>query len=182
MDEKAKIRTYIKSKKADVDDKLKLLATESVFKTLTDSHAWQQSQNVLLYYSLPDELQTVDFLNSITDKELYLPRVNGDKLDIVPFNRKNLTTGAFNILEPGGISVSPTTIDLIVVPGIAFDKEGNRCGRGKGFYDRLLSECSATKVGVGYDFQLIENVPCCEHDVKMDIVITPSHYIVTSQK
>ena len=64
-------------------------------------------------------------------------------------------------------------VEMIVVPGVAFDREGNRMGRGRGFYDRLLkSTPRAMKVGVCYDFQMIEDVPVEPHDVKMDCVVS----------
>jgi 5-formyltetrahydrofolate cyclo-ligase len=64
-------------------------------------------------------------------------------------------------------------VELIVVPGVAFDPTGNRMGRGRGFYDRLLkSTPNAMKVGVAYDFQLLDKIPVEPHDVPMDSVIT----------
>ena len=65
----------------------------------------------------------------------------------------------------------------MVIPAVAFDRRGNRLGRGKGFYDRLLQSTTATKIGVGYDFQLFEEIPVEEHDVPMDFVITQKHFI-----
>ena len=75
----------------------------------------------------------------------------------------------------------PSEIELIIVPAVAFDRNGNRLGRGKGFYDRLLQTTSATKIGVGYDFQLIEEIPAEPHDIPMDMVITQKHYIKISK-
>ncbi len=68
-------------------------------------------------------------------------------------------------------------MELIVVPGVAFDRRGNRIGRGKGFYDRLLTETKATTVGVGYDFQLVDDIDSEPHDVVMDLVVT-EHEII----
>ena len=70
---------------------------------------------------------------------------------------------------------------MIVVPAVAYDRRGNRLGRGKGFYDRLLNTTKATKVGVGYQFQLIDEIPVEEHDVSMDIVITQNDYIIINE-
>ena len=63
-------------------------------------------------------------------------------------------------------------IDLVIVPGIAFDKQNNRMGRGKAFYDGILNKLSGVKVGVCFRFQIVENVPTDEHDIKMNYVIT----------
>ncbi len=67
---------------------------------------------------------------------------------------------------------------MIVIPAVAYDRNGNRLGRGKGFYDRLLASTKARKVGVAYDFQLIDDdIPVDAHDVPVDIVITESRFI-----
>ena len=86
--------------------------------------------------------------------------------------------GSYNIIEPIGTPIPASEIDLIIVPGVAFDKSGNRLGRGKGFYDRLLHNLSAIKIGVGYDFQLIEKINTEPHDIAMDAIITPSNSII----
>jgi 5-formyltetrahydrofolate cyclo-ligase len=67
--------------------------------------------------------------------------------------------------------------DLVLVPGMAFDLHGDRLGRGRGFYDRLLAEASGVKCGVGYDFQLLEKIPAEPHDAKVDFIFTPSRCV-----
>lgn len=133
-----------------------------------------------MYHSLPDELSTHSFLRKWgKKKKFFLPRVNGVNLEILPYEESRLELGAFHIEEPtGNDTVSPDMLELIVVPAVAYDRRGNRLGRGKGFYDRLLAETRATKVGVGFEFQILDSVPTEEHDVPMDIVISPSGCIV----
>lgn len=63
---------------------------------------------------------------------------------------------------------------MIIVPGVAFDNNNNRLGRGKAYYDKLLKESKSYKVGVCFDFQLIEEVPVDEYDIKMDLIISES--------
>jgi 5-formyltetrahydrofolate cyclo-ligase len=76
------------------------------------------------------------------------------------------------IYEPVGEDYSPDKlINLIIVPGMAFDVNNNRLGRGKAFYDKFLSQTSACKIGVGFDFQLVDELPNTEKDIKMDEVI-----------
>jgi 5-formyltetrahydrofolate cyclo-ligase len=91
-----------------------------------------------------------------------------------------LALGAFQIEEPqGDDTVDIAKIEMIVVPAIAYDRRGNRVGRGKGYYDRLLASTKATKVGVGYDFQLLdEEIPAEPHDVAVDMVITDRRRLV----
>jgi len=67
--------------------------------------------------------------------------------------------------------------DLVLVPGMAFDLHGNRLGRGKGFYDRLLLETSGVKCGICHDMQLLENIPMEPHDARVDFVLTPNRCV-----
>jgi 5-formyltetrahydrofolate cyclo-ligase len=80
----------------------------------------------------------------------------------------------FGIGEPTGEEFTNLdAVELIMVPGVAFDRTGNRMGRGRGFYDRLLkSTPNATKIGLAYDFQMMDAIPTEPHDVKMNLVIT----------
>ncbi len=104
--------------------------------------------------------------------------MHGVNLEVLPYNRSSLRLGAFQIEEPQGDDVRDiSSIELIVVPGVAYDRCGNRVGRGKGFYDRLLASTHATKVGVGYDFQLVDDIDSEPHDVVMDLVVT-EHEII----
>ncbi|MDE6369732.1 MAG: 5-formyltetrahydrofolate cyclo-ligase, partial [Muribaculaceae bacterium] len=130
--------------------------------------------NILMYHSLPDQLSTIKFLKKWHDrKRFFLPRVNGVNLDILPYEETRLELGSFHIEEPTGEDVVDVNdIELMVIPAVAFDRKGNRLGRGKGFYDRLLSSSKATKIGVGYEFQLFDSIPSEPHDVAMDMVIT----------
>jgi len=81
-------------------------------------------------------------------------------------------TGSFGILEPTGTEiVDPNDIEVAIVPGVAFDMEGNRLGRGKGFYDSLLQNKNIYKIGVCFEFQLLEKVATSPHDIPMDKVI-----------
>lgn len=152
----------------------KMSAAEEVFNRLEQTAAFVMADNVMMYHSLPDELSTIAFLKKWTGKKrFFLPRVNGVNLDILPYDETRLELGSFHIEEPtGNNTVSPDEIDLIVVPAVAYDRRGNRLGRGKGFYDRLLAEARAIKIGVGYEFQLIDELPAEQHDVPMDYVIT----------
>jgi 5-formyltetrahydrofolate cyclo-ligase len=88
----------------------------------------------------------------------------------------DIVTGKFGVREPASscVEMPPMKFDLVLVPGVAFDVSGNRLGRGKGFYDRLLAKTSGVKCGVGYDFQLLEKIPAEPHDAKVNFIFTPS--------
>lgn len=183
--EKDYIRDMVKARKRVLTDTEKKCAAEEVFGRLENNAAFMAAGKILLYHSLPDELPTHDFIDRWhTRKRLFLPRVNGMNLEILPYDRKRLASGAFHIEEPSGDDITDVSeIELAVVPGIAFDREGNRVGRGKGYYDRLLPGIKALKIGVCFDFQYIEEgIEAEEHDARVDIVITPSKTIITRRK
>ena len=101
--------------------------------------------------------------------------VVGDELELRRFSSPNdLQIGAYNIQEPVGECFNDfNKIELAIVPGMAFDKQGHRLGRGKGYYDRLLPKLTnAYKLGVCFPYQYVEEVPTDEHDIRMDEVLT----------
>lgn len=180
MMEKNDIRRKIKALRTMMLDIEKAQAAEEVFARLENTAAFMLAEKILMYHSLPDELPTRRFLAKWKErKHFYLPRVNGVNLDILPYDESKLELGSFHIEEPSGNdTVDVADIEMVVVPAVAYDARGNRLGRGKGFYDRFLASTPAVKVGVGYDFQLLDEIPAEPHDVPMDIVITQKSTIV----
>ncbi len=179
MNEKNNIRLHIKSLKRNLSNNDMINCAEMVFSKLYSLDEWNKATNILFYYSLPDELQTLPFIDHLTNKKIYIPRVNGDNLDIIRYDKESIQKGYQNIMEPieSNISVQIKDIDIVLVPGIAFDLNKNRLGRGKGFYDRLLNGSKCIKIALAYDFQILEKIPAQPHDVKMNIIITPNHII-----
>lgn len=177
---KYEVRTKISYLRRMLDEAEKLSAADAVFEQLENSAAFQLAEKILLYHSLPDELETHRFLKKWKDiKKFFLPRVNGVNLELLPYDETRLEIGSFHIEEPKGDETYPVEdIEVIIVPGVAFDRKGRRLGRGKGFYDRLLATAKATKIGVGYDFQLIDELPSEPHDVPMDMIIAGNTTIV----
>lgn len=179
------IRRRVRARKQLLNDAEMFSAAECVFRRVEQLAAFMVSQKILMYNSLPDELSTRAFLDKWhTSKRFFLPRVNGVNLDILPYERTSLRLGAFHIEEPTGDDVAdPSEIELVVVPAMAYDRNGNRVGRGKGYYDRLLADTRAYKVGVAYDFQLVDSVDDVDaFDVPVDIVITESNTIVRRRR
>lgn len=174
--EKREIRRRIRNLRTMLSAEERLRAAEAVFARLEAEAAFLMADKVLMYHSLPDELSTHEFLGRWhSRKSFFLPRVNGVDLEILPYDQNRLELGAFHIEEPMGCDVIPEEeMELIVVPAVAYDSAGNRLGRGKGFYDRLLRRTKAVTIGVAYDFQLVEGLPVEDHDVPVDMVITPS--------
>lgn len=157
----------------------KLRRSEAVMRRVEELAEFRRAKVVLLYWSMADEVQTHAFVERwYREKTLLLPCVQGDDLVLRRYTGPECMVSGeqFGIGEPTGPEWTDLgAVELIVVPGVAFDSEGNRMGRGRGFYDRLLkSTPRATKVGVAYDFQLLDHIATEPHDVSMDRVITES--------
>lgn len=180
MRSKSELRATIKRLKANIDDETKINDAQMVDSIIEKSLWFQLATKILTYHSLPDEIGTHRHIERWHKaKQLFLPRVIGEELDVIKYSPSLTRQGSFNITEPcGDNNINPQELDLIIVPGVAFDLNGNRLGRGKGFYDRLLNNTNALKIGIGYDCQLLEQIPAEPHDVKMDAVITPNNIII----
>ena len=139
---------------------------------------FQQAQGVLLFSPLPDEPDISSLiLRHAGHKDIFLPRVTGSNTmeACLLEDEAHLRTGAFHILEPLGVALQCCTcIDLVIVPGMAFDDEGFRLGRGRGYYDRFLSRpdmAQAYRIGVCFPIQHLTTLPHEEWDARMDEVI-----------
>lgn len=136
-----------------------------------------EAQTVMLYCSLPDEVDTHGLIDTLygEGKTVVLPVVTGEgKMEMRVYHGANsLRRGAFDILEPAGERFTDyESIDLAVIPGMAFDDSGHRLGRGKGYYDRFLVNLPhCYKIGMCFDFQRVEHVPCESTDIAVDEVI-----------
>lgn len=174
--DKDSIRRRVRARKSLLSDAEREISASRVFAQLESLAAFAMSDKILVYNSLPDELSTRSFIDKWkSSKKFFLPRVNGLDLEILPYEGTSMRYGAFHIEEPEGDDITDVAeIELIVVPGVAYDSRGNRIGRGKGYYDRLLGRSKALTVGVCYDFQLVDAIETEPHDVAVDLVITES--------
>jgi 5-formyltetrahydrofolate cyclo-ligase len=145
--------------------------------------AQMQSANKILFFApLADELDIwpVLELSMALGCTCALPFFDAEKntygARVLNSLATEIVTGKFGVREPAAACAEMplNTFDLVLVPGVAFDSRGNRLGRGQGFYDRLLAAASGIKCGVGYDFQLVPEVPAEPHDAKVNFIFTPS--------
>lgn len=174
--DKKELRKQIRAAKNAVPFYEKCSRSAHIMRQVEELPQFQESQTILLYWSMEDEVQTHDFVNRwYKEKTLLLPCVDGNDLRLRQYTGPEcLKEGEqFGIGEPTGPEY--TTLDnvqMIIVPGVAFDHSGNRMGRGRGFYDRLLkSTPRAYKVGVAFNFQMVDHVPIEDFDVPMNAVI-----------
>ena len=126
------------------------------------------------YVPLASEPDVTAFNSWAENKSLSFPRIQDDEL---VFSTGELLPGPYGLMEPTGSSVEITDIELVVVPALAADRQGNRLGKGKGFYDRVLPRFKAVKVAVVFEDELLEELPTQAHDMPVDYVVTPNHII-----
>ena len=137
----------------------------------------QDAAVVMAYYSLPDELNTHRLLDELVEegKTVLLPEVVDDETMVVRRyrSRADLREGAFHIMEPvGELFTDYRQIDVVLVPGVAFDADGHRLGRGRGYYDRFLtSHPDIYRIGVCFPFQRVAEVPAEAHDISVNELI-----------
>jgi 5-formyltetrahydrofolate cyclo-ligase len=156
-----------------------------------DLPEYKRAGTVLWYVSHGDELPTRDAIRRELDRgrEVLVPYVDGPGLRLWRLRAlEELRPGAFGILEPppalrgaAAREAAPERIDLVVVPGVAFDPLGRRIGSGQGFYDRLLARLRAdcVRAGLCYEAQVVDRVPAEPHDQPMDLVVTERRVIRT---
>ena len=145
----------------------------------------QSARTILFFAPLPDELDVWPLLEKFlaAGKICALPYFDATSQTYCARRLENLATdivaGKFGVREPAAscAEIPLAKLDLALVPGVAFDLEGNRMGRGRGFYDRLLEKVDGVKCGIAYDFQLQEKIPAEPHDRKVNFIVTPSRCV-----
>lgn len=170
---KAELRKLVKTRIKNMTEEEKKKESEDVMMKLENTQQFKSAKTILLFHSLPDEVCTHELIEKYASKKkILLPVIDGEKWHIREY-KGDLKTGEYNIQEPTGVNYYDYgSIDLVVVPGVCFDKDKGRVGRGKGYYDRILKEIKAFKIGICFDCQLLSKVPAEEWDVKMDQVMT----------
>ena len=176
---KQSIRRLIRLRKSRLTADERRQQSHEIMRLLEDLPVFQKAHVVLLYASLPDEVQTMEFISKWQGrKQILLPVVVGDELEVREYALgTSLEVGNYGIPEPrlGRVVTDYSVIDLAIIPGVAFTMDGKRLGRGKGYYDRLLSHPtfgSVYKLGICYPFQLLSELPTSSHDVSLDEILT----------
>lgn len=172
---KKELRRQIKELKLELDANAALSSSNKIFADIESLPEFKPAKSILVYWSLPDEVQTHSFIGKwYTSKNILLPLVVENDLELRVFSGMDCLEARppFGILEPvNGALASISEVEMVIVPGVAFDLNGNRMGRGKGYYDRLLKQKNIYKVGVCFSFQLVNEVPTNNDDVKMNKII-----------
>ena len=152
--------------------------SQSICKLLFSLDCIKNADTVCTFISAFKEPDTAEIIQKLLEmgKKVAVPITDTENVTLSLSyidSAEDLTEGAYGIPEPKTISAANTVdMDIILVPGLAFDKNGGRMGFGKGYYDRLLQGSKATKIGLCYEFQLHSKIPTDAHDVPMDIIVT----------
>jgi 5-formyltetrahydrofolate cyclo-ligase len=162
------------------------LAAARACTRLAGTREWLHARSVLGFAPMSQEINIWPVLVEALSRgvQLALPRYERQTktYTVCAVNDlKDLESGYFGIREPGAQcgKLETKLLDLILVPGVAFDVKGRRLGRGKGFYDRLLKAWHGATCGVAYDEQIVAEVPVESHDEKLDYILTPTRFIQT---
>jgi len=180
VQEKTQIREEIKRKRQRLGRFRKIILDGKIRSQIESFEPFQQASTILLYASMKGEVDTLKFIKKHHDKKrIILPTVCTDNNTLKLYhleNMRELHAGYQGILEIPHCTkdtAQPEDIDLCIVPGLAFDMQGNRIGYGKGFYDELLGKIDAPKAALAYDFQVYPQVPATKYDIPVSHIITP---------
>lgn len=176
QEDKIRLRKEIRQRITSANPETLKAWSAKIMLSVTTSQEFMNARNVFVYWSMPGEVDTHILIRSYCkEKSIYLPCIEGDAMVARKYasDEQLAPTGKFQIPEPIGTDIiHPSELDLIIVPGLAFDSKNNRLGKGKGYYDHFLRQSYAYRMGICFPFQLLETIPTEEHDVVMDIVVS----------
>lgn len=155
--------------------KNKELLDDSIFNKIIELKEYKENKLILIYVSLKDEVDTLKLIEHSLKigKKVAVPKCEGDNIEFYNINTlSDLEEGSFKILEPKTNEIITDFSDSIcIIPGLAFDKENNRIGYGRGFYDRFLQNYNGIKIGLTYKECICEKIDNDSNDIKMDKII-----------
>lgn len=172
---KKAIRKRIRELLQNLTTNQHLRESEKIVLQLSQHELWQNAQTILAFSPLADEPDIFPLISNTKGKTILLPVIKEDTLEIKEYKSPNdlAQEKRFGVLEPTGkVYTDLQKIDLVIVPGVAFTKEGKRLGRGKGYYDKLLKKLTCPFVGISFSFQILDNIPTEEHDVILSHIIS----------
>jgi 5-formyltetrahydrofolate cyclo-ligase len=187
--QKQLIRKEIAARKAVFSKETLTAHSQKICARLVQTETFQKANCIALYYATNDEVQTSGLIEYWRQKKkIVLPVVVDDTLHFYAYKgEERLKKGTMGVYEPDTTlpeaeRIALERIDLFVVPGIAFDRDGNRMGRGKGYYDRSLSGIFQPVIGLCFDFQLLPRIPVEPHDRSVTCIITESSLLAPDTK
>lgn len=176
---KSDLRTRVRELVRAIPPEQRRTFSEQLCAGLRQQPAWQSATSILLFAPLAGEPDVTPLMDERSSRLTAFPRFNSSTGAYEACSLRalaELIPGRFGVLEPdAGCPVVPLNqLDLVLVPGLAFDLAGRRLGRGKGFYDRLLAQVRGHKSGVAFEAQIVPEVPEEPHDVRVNSILTPT--------
>jgi 5-formyltetrahydrofolate cyclo-ligase len=183
-DAKSALRAQVRTELAKLSAAQRTAASGEACALLEKQTLWREAKTILFFAPLPDEPDTWPLLTDAlkAGKTALLPKFEPEHNHYVAYHITNVThdlqAGRFGVREPRDTCVKfpLNRLDLILVPGIAFDLNGRRLGRGKGFYDRLLAALRGPACGVAFDQQIVNEIPVEPHDIRLSCILTPTRW------
>ena len=181
--DKKSLRRDLLKKRLSLTSLLVSFKSRAIAKHLLAIAQIREKDNFSCYLPINNEVDTKGIIDDLLQKEVstFVPAylaTNNDYLFARFTGWQNLEEGPKGILQPRIVkSVDSSLIEIAILPGLAFSKEGVRLGYGKGVFDRLLSKSKALRIGLAYDFQIVDEIPQEEHDLVMDLVVTEERVI-----
>ena len=182
------LRTRMRAMRAQLSTEIQRNAARDIARQAISLAAYREAHTVMAYIAARGELSLDGVIEDVlaSGKRLALPRCEASGVMTARLVKSldQLEPGAFGLMEPTASCpvLSPEEIDLILVPGTAFDRLGNRIGQGGGYYDRFLTKTRAVLAGVCHDEALLERIDAQTHDVRMDMVLTPGAILRPNEK
>ncbi|HEY3763280.1 MAG TPA: 5-formyltetrahydrofolate cyclo-ligase [Verrucomicrobiae bacterium] len=182
---KATLRKQVSAALKQLSPEKRKANSEKIRTRLQEHVSFHQANAILFFAPLPEEVDVWPLLEETVNsgKIVALPCFDADAQVYKSRRVKNLhveiLSGQFGVREPSisCIEMPLEDLDMVLVPGVAFDLRGNRLGRGKGFYDRLLQNFHGKKIGIAFEEQIVDVVPSESLDVRMNVVLTPTRTI-----
>ena len=177
---KSEIRKRIISLRNSLTEEELKKANNIITDKVINSDFYKNAKSIFIYISFGSEVNTIDIINNALkcNKEIYVPKTNKMKKEMEAIrihNLDNMSVDKWGILEPNNVdeNLIGTKFDLIIMPGVAFDKGGNRIGYGGGYYDKYISKYQhkTTLLALAYNIQIVESIESDEHDIKVDCII-----------
>lgn len=184
--DKKKMRDVILRQRDAMSSAARTSASRAILEKVSALPQYGNAKVVLTYMGFGTEIETQPFFERIIadGKIVVLPRVDRASQTLILHSARGMSellTSKYGILEPGTDApiVAVTSVDFVLMPGVAFDRNGNRLGYGRGYYDKLMSTANPAlaRVAAGFSCQIVDKVPVGPHDKKVDCIITENEII-----
>jgi len=181
--DKKEVRNIMSKRRKSMSEQEVNRKSKTIIEKVMNTEEFKKSKNLMVFLSFDNEVYTFDLIDKAMDmgKKVVVPYTVKDTYEIIPTLLKNieedLEVSSYGYLKPKKdkiTAVQEEDIDLTIVPGLAFDKNMNRIGFGKGYYDRYLAKTrkDSKNMAIAYEYQVLEEIPYDDYDVKMDYIIT----------